>query len=257
LLVTLAIIGVLTALLLPALRSAKTKSNGTTCQHNLKQLGLAVHLYADDARDSYPLAIWRPHPTGPVVSFDDYLYPYLGLHLTDAEREANRIPLAKQTKLLLCPEDKIPPPSYAGPGSWRRTYSLSEARMVSGANPFKMIDQGGVGAYYSIAWGPYSPNIFGKGVPVSAVVKPSDTLVLVERPNHMNLAGNDHWAVTRQTAEQTNGLPSAAAALRYHDGRFNYLYADGRVQLQLARETWGATGNPTSWAGAWTIRPDD
>lgn len=48
LLVVIAIIGILAALLLPALSRAKLKGYGAVCLNNQKQLALAWHLYADD-----------------------------------------------------------------------------------------------------------------------------------------------------------------------------------------------------------------
>ena len=51
LLVVMAVIGILGALLLPALAQAKSKARQTTCLNNLKQVGLAYVLYRDDHND--------------------------------------------------------------------------------------------------------------------------------------------------------------------------------------------------------------
>src|SRR6266699_1261275 len=48
LLVVIAIIGILAALLLPALAKAKTKGQGIMCMNNHRQLTLAWRMYNDD-----------------------------------------------------------------------------------------------------------------------------------------------------------------------------------------------------------------
>jgi prepilin-type N-terminal cleavage/methylation domain-containing protein len=56
LLVVIAIIAILASLLLPSLARAKGKGQSIKCISNLKQIGLAIRMYADEHEDKFPIA---------------------------------------------------------------------------------------------------------------------------------------------------------------------------------------------------------
>ena len=84
LLVVIAIIGILVALLLPAIQAARSSSRRTQCTNNLRQLGIALTNY-ESARQRFPAgAISRSYPAEPATPHNFYrwstlaqLTPYL------------------------------------------------------------------------------------------------------------------------------------------------------------------------------------
>jgi prepilin-type N-terminal cleavage/methylation domain-containing protein/prepilin-type processing-associated H-X9-DG protein len=119
LLVVIAIIGVLIALLLPAIQSAREAARRSQCANNLHQIGLALHTYLDTFR-AFPPGRMQPQ-SGPGPFWDGraavhvFLIPYLDQPELYANANfsvtnnllVNSTALSYQPTLFLCPSEPL------------------------------------------------------------------------------------------------------------------------------------------------------
>ena len=97
LLVVIAIIGILIALLLPAVQAAREAARRTQCNNNLKQIGLALHNYHDSFKSLPPGYIRFP---GAVDNeghwaWNAFLLPYVELSALHEQIQVGKIPVSR------------------------------------------------------------------------------------------------------------------------------------------------------------------
>src|SRR5579863_3075786 len=82
LLVVIGIIGILASLLMPSFSRAKGKANDVKCISNLRQIGIALSIYADENQGRLPYAERRPtipiNPTNVLPRIVNVLSNYVG-----------------------------------------------------------------------------------------------------------------------------------------------------------------------------------
>jgi prepilin-type N-terminal cleavage/methylation domain-containing protein/prepilin-type processing-associated H-X9-DG protein len=154
LLVVIAIIGVLIALLLPAVQSAREAARRAQCTNNLKQLGLAVHNYVSQVNALPAQSIWNVGSVwGPwYTSWTTSMLPQLEQGpLFDATNfslllaaPANYTVGFVQLSVMLCPSDSVrarpQPPwgaiNYAGNFGGPSPIVRANGAIIPTANPW-------------------------------------------------------------------------------------------------------------------------
>jgi prepilin-type N-terminal cleavage/methylation domain-containing protein len=107
LLVVIAIIAILAAMLLPVLQKAQEKARLTQCISNLKQIGMAFFMYANDNADSYPTTMAPGAFGGPIG--DGNGFANNGIYdsgMTPANFRPLNILGGFSYRVFACPDDK-------------------------------------------------------------------------------------------------------------------------------------------------------
>ncbi|HVM59767.1 MAG TPA: prepilin-type N-terminal cleavage/methylation domain-containing protein [Verrucomicrobiae bacterium] len=261
LLVVIAIIGILAAMLLPALNKARAKGQAAACAGNLRQIGIAIQMYEDDFRGWIP-----PAGTG-AMTYDRLVAPYMAKNGSAFTVGANNQWLA----VWRCPTDKLPHNNTAGLADSSqppRDYSIN-IRLDNFTGKKGMFDP----VYYSGAG--------GLGVSSAAIDDPSGTILVCERPCTWNCYGYDSMSDcgcpdstaggdTYCSSGGKNGMGyaqyfsgSGYTGSPWHSGGWNYLFVDGHVQWLEPRQTIGVGApkapKPTlgAPAGMWTPQRGD
>ncbi|RYX85506.1 DUF1559 domain-containing protein [bacterium] len=120
LLVVIAIIAILAAILFPVFARARENARKSSCQSNLKQIGLGFMQYAQDYDERFPLGhrATVPNPVVYPYGWADSLQPYI-----------------KSTQIFQCPSEETGPnldPSQVGYTDYNYNLALTRGNGGSG-----------------------------------------------------------------------------------------------------------------------------
>jgi prepilin-type N-terminal cleavage/methylation domain-containing protein/prepilin-type processing-associated H-X9-DG protein len=207
LLVVIAIIAILAAILFPVFAQARESARKTTCLSNLKQIGVAVHMYMSDYDSTYPAqqvdGVYVNLPGGPIVypnvqqNYMDELYPYI-----------------KNAKVFFCPDLKKG--TAIQKGGWRNGYHFN-------------------GAFLSNPPGCKSPNC--SGINEAAVVAPANTQIIreagggVEWDQAWERPYSAGYGATTYARDDCDQFVTSF----FHSGGCNLLAADGHAKYYKSK----------------------
>ncbi len=266
LLVVIAIIGILIALLLPAVQSAREAARRLQCANNFKQVGLAMHNY-HTANDCFPsgMITQRRLPSGTVqaggyFAWGAFILPYLEMGTLHekinfcAENyfvdDGTRTASGMRVGTFLCPSDvqggELVRCCSAGSNGTNADEDVRQSNMAgvadsedwtsNGVTPLTLADANGVFAS-------------GVGCRISQIRDGTSNTLMVGEVTGAGPSSNDgHFWIAWNLLDTFDGIngpftviggewPTSSFGMRdtgfssYHPGGCHFLLADGSVQF--------------------------
>lgn len=225
LLVVIAIVAILAAMLLPAIKRAKESAKAIVCMSNLKQVGAAMLIYANDNAGWTPPVFWNSYVIGdsPNANWSYML------------QRMNYLPISKngRASVLVCPSQK--PVVFKLDSPYEGQTSMSYGMRFRWAESFNVGGTEVMSSGYNDYYGSSTPVNFGP---------PSNFLMMGD--SVLRLTGDSGDGFQRYLFLTDNSMGSAAVNpvhLR-HAKRGNFLFADGHVRSLNKADLRGNYGEP-------------
>jgi prepilin-type N-terminal cleavage/methylation domain-containing protein/prepilin-type processing-associated H-X9-DG protein len=219
LLVCIAVIGLLAAMLVPALARAKAKGVAMACLNNVRQISLATLMYADDFRDRLPYNLgqediaraaekhWYYNWTSPVMSWE---LDSDNTNTTLLTRGGIGPYTSKNARIYRCPSDSALSNVQLAAGWSGRVRSISMNAMTGDAGEYTVggtnVNNPGYRQFFKLSQIPRPTSIF---------------LFIDEHPDSIN----DGYFLNTDNSGKWIDLPAS-----FHGGGANLSFADGHAE---------------------------
>jgi prepilin-type N-terminal cleavage/methylation domain-containing protein/prepilin-type processing-associated H-X9-DG protein len=230
LMVVVALIGVLAAILLPALAKARTRAQAIFCLNNTRQLAAAWLLYADehDGRYAYNLGGSSTSLSSPQHTLDNWVNNYLTWDL-DADN-TNTVTItdaslgsytSRAARIYRCPSDNVLSSIQQREGWQGRVRSYSMNAMVGDAGEISKTGSNTNNRGYTQFFSDSS---------LAAVDRGEIFVFLDEHPDSINdgyfINKADGYYLNNAYVRRWDSLPAS-----YHNGAAALSFADGHSEL--------------------------
>jgi prepilin-type N-terminal cleavage/methylation domain-containing protein/prepilin-type processing-associated H-X9-DG protein len=248
LLVVIALIGLLVALLVPAVQASRESARRSQCQNNLRQLGVGLQTY-HDALGTFPTgALDRKtgaNPKGRQLSWNVLLLPFIEeqplFELFDCgsafSAAANRTAAGTVVHVFLCPSTATLASDRLGP----TTGDVNKNGSWNPGDDLAFTDYGGNFGFAGLGK-PYMNGVllYDRAIPISQITDGTAHTIIVSEDTGRGATFDGQWANGENIFDQ-NGSINDHSAPSYlwqnnemwsdHPGGIHALFCDGSVRF--------------------------
>lgn len=226
LLVVIAIIALLASILFPVFGKARENARRSSCQSNLKQIGMGLTQYVQDFDERMPLRRWFPGNVVPSGGTDYSSTDSNDVNIDDHSWRSQIQPYIKSTQVLVCPSN---------PEREKDTYDEGIKRSYAGNWNY------GGGTANPTSLSVFEDYTNGPGVSVAQIPSPSQVISVVEFWHCPYVAFNVDKGNQNYNDGGTGGGNYATGYSDFlfagHMNTSNYLFADGHVKALRPTQT--------------------